>query len=139
YRKRKISDLYRDLQRSGYFGDIDIQTKPDPTTRQVGIEIAAKDAPAHRFSVGVGYGTDTGPRFRFRWDRPQVNSAGHSFSVETTVSDPEQELTAEYRIPLERPLDQFINFPSTFERKIVEDTDSTLGKTGVFYNDRYGD
>jgi translocation and assembly module TamA len=138
YRKRKISDLYRNLQNSGYFGDIDIETVPDRATHLVAVKVAAKDAPSDRFSIGLGYGTDTGPRFRFRWDRPQVNSAGHSFSVETTISDPEQKLTAEYRIPLQRPLDQFINFPTTFERKIVEDTDSTLGKTGVFYNDRYG-
>lgn len=139
YRKRKISDLYRNLQSSGYFGDIDIQTHPDAATRRVAITLAAKDAPSSRFSIGAGFGTDTGPRGRFRWDKPQVNSAGHSFSVETTISAPTQDLKASYRIPLQRPLDQFIDFPASWERKLVEDTDSSLGEVGVFYNDKYGE
>lgn len=138
YRKRSISDLYRDLQRTGYFGDIDIETKPDPATQRVAVMVAAKDAPNDRFSIGLGYGTDTGPRARFRWERPVVNSAGHSFAIETTVSQPTQTLTGNYRIPLSRPLDEYIDIPSEYERKLVEDTDSSLGKVGMFYNDRYG-
>lgn len=139
YRKRKISDLYRDLQRSGYFGDIDIETKPDPATHRVAVMVAAKDAPSDRFSIGLGYGTDTGPRTRFRWERPLVNSAGHSFSVETTLSEPTQTLNGDYRIPLARPLDQYVDIPTEWERKLVEDTDSSLGKIGLFYNDRYSE
>lgn len=139
YRKRTISDLYRDLQRSGYFGDINIDTKPDPATHRVAVTVAAKDAPRDRFSIGLGYGTDTGPRTRFRWERPVVNSAGHSFSVETTLSQPTQNLNGDYRIPLSRPLDEYIDIPTEWERKLLEDTDSSLGKIGIFYNDRYGE
>jgi len=139
YRKHKISELYRNLQNSHYFGDIDIETTPDASTHAVAVSVKTKDAPRHQLSIGLGYGTDTGPRLKFRWERPLVNSAGHSFSVETSISQPIQNLTADYRIPLQRPLDQYLDVPTTFERKIVEDTDSTLGKVGLFYNDRYDD
>lgn len=135
FRKHRISELYRNLQDSRHFAEIDVETTPDPATHTVAVAVAVKDAPRHQFSIGIGYGTDTGPNARLRWDRPNINSAGHSLSVETSVSVPIQSLTADYRIPLQRPLEHYINIPTTWEHKVVEDTDSTIGRIGVFYND----
>lgn len=137
YRKRQISELYRNLQNSHHFAEIDVGTTPDPTTHTVAVAVTLKDAPSHQFSIGIGYGTDTGPNARLRWDRPNINSAGHSLSVEAAVSQPIQSLTADYRIPLQRPLEHYINIPTKWERKIVEDTDSTIGSVGLFYNDAF--
>jgi translocation and assembly module TamA len=139
YRKRRISDLYRNLQGSRYFADIDIVPTANHTTHQVDIAASVTDAPRNRFLIGLGYGTDTGPRTRFGWQRPIVNSAGHSFEVETTLTDPIQQLNADYRIPLSDPLNEFISVPVEFERKIIEDTDSTLGRAGLFYNDVFAE
>lgn len=135
YRKRRMSDLYRNLQGSRYFADIDITPTPNRDAHQVDIAASVTDAPRNRFLVGLGYGTDTGPRVRLGWQRPVVNSAGHSFEIETTLTDPIQQLNADYRIPLSNPLDKFISVPVEFERKVIEDTDSSLGRAGVFYND----
>lgn len=139
YRKRRISDLYGNLQNSHYFGEIDINAVPDHAAREVAVIANVTDAPRNRFTTGLGYGTDNGPRVRLGWQRPIVNSAGHNFQVETTITDPIQELNAEYRIPLTDPLNEFISVPVEFERKIVEDTDSSLGTIGLFYNNKFSD
>ena len=137
YRKSDISKLYRSLLSSRYFSDVDVATTPDANTKEVALTVSLTDAPRNRFTIGVGYGTDTGARLRLGWSRPIVNSAGHSFDMETTLTNPIQNFTADYRIPLNKPLDEFISVPVEFERKVIEDTDSTLGSVGLFYNDAF--
>jgi len=138
YRKTDVTDLQRNLQSSGYFRDIDVQTeKLDDET----IAIAAKlaDAPSHQISVGAGYGTDTGPRTKLRWEQPHVTREGHKLITELSVSQPQQDLSVEYRIPLQKPLDDSLNLTTAWEHKAVEDTSSTVGSVGFFISRRRAD
>ncbi len=136
YDKAALAKLQRNLQDSRYFREIDIQkNKRDDHT--VALDIKLSDAPRHQFSVGVGYGTDTGPRAKFRWERPYVNNSGHKLTTDFSVSQPQQELNFEYHIPLKKPLDESLNLTSSWENKTIEDTDSTIGSVGFFFSDRY--
>lgn len=136
YRKSKLTEFYRNLQNSRYFRDIQLRTEQRPDQRIV-VQVALTDAPNHELSIGLGFVTDTGPRVRFRWEQPHITEHGHRLVTEAKVSAPEQTLTAEYRIPLERPLDQSLNFTTSWENKDIQDTQSTLGTVGFFFSDRY--
>lgn len=136
YSKTALTKLQRNLQQSRYFREIDVRTNK-LENHDFAIIAQLGDAPRHQFSVGAGYGTDTGPRAKFRWERPFVNSQGHKFTTELSISQPLQTLTFEYHIPLERPLDKSLNFTSKWEHKLVQDTASTIGSLGFFFSDRY--
>lgn len=136
YDKTALTKLQRNLQDSRYFREIDIQnTKRDDRT--VALAATLVDAPRHQFSIGAGYGTDTGPRAKFRWERPYVNEKGHKLTTDLSISQPQQELNFEYHIPLKKPLDESLNLTTSWEKKSLQDTDSTIGSVGFFFSDRY--
>jgi len=136
YNKRTLAKLQRNLQQSRYFREIDVRTDKR-ADHYLTIAVHLSDAPRHQFSIGAGYGTDTGPRAKFRWERPRVNDRGHKLATNLEVSQSQQTLNFEYHIPLAKPLDQSINFTTSWEHKAIQDTSSTLGSFGTFYSDRY--
>lgn len=136
YDKAVLTKFQRNLQDSRYFREIDVRSdKRDDHTVAITVKLA--DAPRHQFSVGAGFGTDTGPRAKFRWERPYVNAQGHKLTTDFSVSKPQQTLEFEYHIPLKKPLDESLNFTTSWEHKLVQDTASTLGTVGFFFSDRY--
>lgn len=136
YSKAQLTQLQRNLQQSNYFREINLHNDKSDN-RNFAITANLTDAPRHQFSVGAGYGTDTGPRAKFRWERPFVNSQGHKLTTELSVSEPLQTLTFEYHIPLDKPLEKTLNLISEWEKKQVQDTDSTVGSVGFFFSERY--
>ncbi|MGP9796058.1 autotransporter assembly complex protein TamA [Halomonas sp. 86] len=68
------------------------------------IDVNVDPANRHQFEVGIGYATDVGPRLRFSWHQPWINSLGHSLNHDLYLSAPEQRFTGVYNVPLEDPL-----------------------------------
>jgi len=138
YSKEVLAKLQRNLQDSRYFQEMDVRTEKQPDN-YLAVNVKLADAPRHQFSVGAGFGTDTGPRGKFRWERPLIGESGHKLTTELSVARPEQDLSFEYHIPLANPLDKSLNLTSSWKHKIVEDTDSSIGSVGFFFSDRYAE
>ena len=79
-----------------------------PQQPNMPIDVVLSPSDRHRFEVGVGYATDVGPRLHFAWNQPWINRFGHSLEHDFFVSQPEQQLTGTYLMPLANPLrDQY--------------------------------
>lgn len=105
----KLLDLQNGLLDSDYFRAVDINPRRD-LSRDQRIPIEVNLVPRHRqrYTVGAGYGTDTGARGRLRWENRRINERGHRFSTEYKVSEISDSLTARYTIPIRNPrTDQF--------------------------------
>lgn len=135
YHKTDLTELQRNLQSSGYFRDIDVQTERLDDDN-IAVIVHLSDAPSHQISLGVGYGTDTGPRAKIRWEQPHITRDGHRLATELSVSQPQQDLSVEYRIPLQKPLDDSLNLTTSWQHRAVEDTSSTVGSVGFFFSKR---
>ena len=62
------------LEDSYYFSSVTITPgERDPATLTVPITIHAQRIKRDRYAASVGFGTDTGPRGQFAWDRRLVN------------------------------------------------------------------
>jgi translocation and assembly module TamA len=74
------------LDDSQYFSRVDVTPgTPDPKTLTVPVSIvAAKSHPT--FSIGGGYGTDTGVRGTLGWTDTRVNDRGHRFRFQIQAS-----------------------------------------------------
>ncbi len=90
--------------------------------KHVPIEVIASAKPRHIYNVGGGASTDTGPRARLKWQRPWVNSDGHSMSAELFVSSPLQTAVFNYKVPLEDPLDNYLSFQAGL--RAIDDNDT---------------
>ncbi|MEJ2554348.1 MAG: POTRA domain-containing protein, partial [Gammaproteobacteria bacterium] len=70
----KLLDLQSALIDSNYFRNVEINPRRDlAVNRRVPIEVTLEPRDKHLYTVGVGYGTDTGPRGKLGWENRRVN------------------------------------------------------------------
>jgi translocation and assembly module TamA len=91
------------LDDSTYYSTVEVEAgERDQTHHTVPISIRASNA-RRGYSVGGGYGTDTGLRGTASWTVPRVNSYGHHFRVEAQISQIQQTFDARYTVPVGDP------------------------------------
>jgi translocation and assembly module TamA len=113
------------LQDSNYFSSVTVTPgERDPETLTVPVTIRADPAKRHRYSVSVGYGTDTEIRGRFAWDDRRVNERGHRMRFEATGSAVLTEIIARYIIPVGDPALEKLEFSAAFIDEELGDLDS---------------
>ncbi len=128
-----LANFRRDLYATGYFSQVTVGTEQVlvGAEHRVNLHVKMEDASQHHFEVGFGLDTDNGPRVRLNWDMPLVGEQGHSWRSKLEVSEPTQEISGTYRIPLEQPLIHFLLFDSGYIREKIETTESSLVETGI--------
>ena len=132
YTLDKLIDFQQTLNDTDYFQTADVSAgKPKRDIAEVPIEVSLTPRKKHRYETGLGYGTDTGARARFRWLMPRVNKKGHRFNTDLEVSEIGYSAFANYRVPVFNPRTDQIVYSVGEERETFEDTDSTLRSLGV--------
>jgi len=133
YDATKITQFNRNMLESRYFDDVRINIDPEKRKdHRVPIEVSVRDVADHKFGVGLGYGTDTGARFKLTWDRFLVNERGDSFAVATQVAQISQSVTGRYRFAGKKALTDYFEIQSGWQHKAVEDTDTTVSNVGFY-------
>jgi len=103
------------LEDSYYFSSVTVTPgERDPATLTVPVTIRAERIKPDRYGVSAGFGTDTGPRGQFKWDRRLVNDSGHRWSFESTVSSVKGEAVARYVIPVGDPTMEKLEFSAGY-------------------------
>jgi len=74
--------------------------------------------------AGIGYGTDTGIRFRSQYRRALVNDRGHSLDANLELSQIRQAVDARYSLPYKHPLRDTLSVFGGFETEEVEQLDA---------------
>ena len=123
YSEDRINHLNKRLLDSGYFASVTVRPqRPENADQPIPVDVLLRDNESNRVGVGVGYGTDSGPRFRLSWDKPLINSAGHSFSSSLIWSEMNRRLSAEYRIPESDPINDFWTIQAGYQEEEFEDS-----------------
>ncbi len=113
------------LQDSNYFATVTVTPgERDPETLTVPVTIRADAIKRHRYSVSLGYGTDTEIRGRFAWDNRRVNERGHRLRFETTASGILTEIITRYVIPVGDPALEKLEFSAAYIDEELGDLDS---------------
>lgn len=107
YSTDKITLFNQNLVSSGYFNAVNVSPVLD-ASRNVPIDVELEPAQRVKYSVGAGYGTDSGPRGRLGLSVIPVNHAGHKFNAVAQGSFTENALLGQYIIPGADPIaDQY--------------------------------
>ena len=133
FQATELAGLYGQLLDTGYFDDISVLPVNEGPGR-IAIEVTLVDAAQHTFTTGVGFSTDTGPRLRLGWDMPLITENGHQWHSEARMSEIEQQVSSEYRIPISNPLNHYLAFDAGWRRKHVEDTESRIWQTSFAHH-----
>jgi translocation and assembly module TamA len=109
YNTAQLLELQSALIDSNYFRNVEINPRRDLSKEhQVPIDVNLTPRDKQLYTVGVGYGTDSGPRGKLGWENRRINDRGHRFNVEYNSSSILDSLTARYIIPIRNPRsDQF--------------------------------
>jgi len=103
YSTDQVLALNTNLSASGYFNSVVVKPQINDKS-QAPIFIHLQPKKRISYSLGVGYGTDTGPRGRAGIDVIPVNRAGHKFNAIVQGSLKENALLAQYLIPGRNPV-----------------------------------
>ena len=109
----KIMALNRNLASSGYFNAVNVSPALD-ADRNVPIDVDLQPAKRVNYSIGAGYGTDTGPRGRLGLSVIPTNHAGHKFTAVAQGSFTENALQGQYIIPGADPVTDHYSLNSGF-------------------------
>jgi translocation and assembly module TamA len=113
------------LEDSAYFATVSVLPGDrDPETLTVPVTVRGEPNKRDRYSVGVGYGTDTGVRGTFTWDNRRVNREGHRSQIEVTASEVGAEAIARYIIPVGDPSLEKLEFSVGYIDEEIGDLES---------------
>lgn len=125
YRPARLRATQFALEDSGYFENVTVSPgEIDRVNHLVPIVIRGETVKRHRYSVRLGYGTDTGARGKFTWDNRLVNDRGHRWAFETTLSEVQQEALVRYLIPIGDPTLEKLEFLTGFTNEDIGDLES---------------
>lgn len=132
YDNRELTELFVALNDSGFFRTIDVRPQPpDVERREIPVRIALAPAPRRLITYGLGYSTDTGPRFRFSRTNRRFNELGHQFGVNAQLSTVISEVTGNYRFPFGDPRKEWISFDAGAKRQNTASAESNSLEVGA--------
>jgi translocation and assembly module TamA len=110
------------LDDSQYFSSVQVLPGDrDTSTHTVPITISTARA-RRTYSLGAGYGTDTGVRGTFSWLNPRVSSFGHRLRLQIQASQIKQTYDARYDIPFGDPALEKFSLNLTRQQEKIGDS-----------------
>jgi len=138
YRVAKINQLQAYLSNTEYFSDLTIQATPDKKTKKVNIHIKTIAQKKYKYTLGLGYGTETGPRITLGTDIRYVNSEGNYMSFTAQLSKIYQEIIASYIIPGKNPVTDYTSINAGESYTDIIPYSATEISTGVDFGTTRG-
>lgn len=127
YSTQALIDIQNALITSNYFSDVRIDADPKQAKDHViPVTLKLTPRPQNKYTFGLGYGTDTGPRGQIGWERYYLNPEGHHTRIDLRGSEVDRSLTAGYFIPIRNPRTDQLAFTGGFEET---DTDTATSST----------
>lgn len=127
YSTERLFDLQNALTDSDYFDMVEMKPRPDLIEHfEIPLDVELDPRSKHRYTAGLGYGTDTGIRGSLGWENRRVNRRGHRFKSEIKISEIKKNITAKYRIPMSNPRTDRIELTSAW---LYENSDISESET----------
>jgi translocation and assembly module TamA len=92
------------LDDSQYFSTVEvIAGEPDRANLLIPVDVRAEPNRRNRYSVGVGYATDSKARGTLSWENRRLNDRGHRMRAELKAAQIEQSFETRYVVPIGDP------------------------------------
>ncbi len=139
YDSNALLDMQNHLINSGYFQQVEVAAPANRAVDyQTPVDVNLEMRDPNRYAVGIGYGTDTGPRGTLGYERRWLNPWGHQFNAQLLASQIKSQAKADYRIPGRNPaVDTFI-LRGDLEREYSAVIDSASAAAGVAWERKFG-
>ncbi len=135
YNLAELIDLQQALNDTEYFQSIEVSPgQPQVDTFEIPVNVMLKPRKRHQYSIGLGFGTNTGARTKFGWQVSPLNAHGHRLDTEAKVSEIGYSVSARYRVPVLNPRTDQIVYSTGIVNEKTDSSDSTVKTIGVSLN-----
>lgn len=135
----RLVDLQIRLNDTNYFNSVVLEVDRDEAVDfRIPVTLRAQPAKRRRYTAGVGFGTDTGPRISAGIEARRVNNRGHKYRLQTRFSAISNELQGEYEIPIKNVAKDRVLVYAGGQQREVADADTTTYLVGVAREDDWG-
>ena len=135
---QKLLALQLALGDSGYFGNVDVDVERDQTVdHRIPVTVRTAPRKTQEFTVGMGYGTDTGPRLSLGTELRRLNQRGHRFNSDLRVSGIATTLAAEYQVPVKNVATDTLSYNALLGTKEIGDLETQQVSLGASWNDAW--
>lgn len=137
---RELLKLQYALNDSDYFRLVEIEPQREAigADRRIPVQVRLTGRERRKWTIGVGYGTDTGPRGTIGWEDRRINRYGHRARAELSDSEIKTELKYSYSIPLQRPASERLSFQAEAVEEQKGDTLSRRTEFGARVDKTFG-
>jgi translocation and assembly module TamA len=140
YSTVQLFNLQNSLSNSGYFQQATVEPVHAQTQQQqVPVAVTVTPIAAQLYKLGIGYGTDTGPRALAGADWRRVTDTGHRFSTQVQVSAVQSVLQALYTIPGDKPATDKYTINGSIIENRLDQGESLTKQLGVAAINTQGD
>ncbi len=106
-----LFELQDALSATPYFNRVEVTVRHEEAVDlEAPVDVDLTPAKRQKWDLGVGYGTDTGPRGRIGLEARRLNRHGHRAQGELILSEIEKSLTARYLVPAYYPSTNLYTF-----------------------------
>lgn len=134
YQGDQLLELQYALDDSGYFRRVEVVPQRDRARDgRIPVHVQLAMRPQHRYTFGIGYGTDTGARISVGREDRWVNSSGHTFRTEVQVAEIRNRLSTQYTIPLSEPWRERLELVAAAGEEDIGDGRSRQRQIGARY------
>ncbi|MCP5159477.1 MAG: outer membrane protein assembly factor [Gammaproteobacteria bacterium] len=130
YNVYQLLKLQTDLSNSPYFSRVEVNAPPAAGTSAAPVDVELEPGKQRKYSVGVGYGTDTGFRGKLRTEQHWVNRWGHHYEAELGLSQIKSLVGFKYLIPGENPVTDEYAISAGYVQQNDDDKDYHTYKIG---------
>lgn len=104
YTTTQLFNFQNALNDSDLFSRVEVRADQAAAVDQrVPIEVTTEAQKKHRYTFGIGYGTDTGARGSLGWVNRRINLRGHRFQSKLKLSEIKSDFSSQYIIPIKNP------------------------------------
>jgi len=134
YKQHKLEELQQGLADSNYFNQVVVTPEVNHAHNHiVPIKVHLSMNKNKQYRVGLGYGTDTGPRITLGANYRHINRYGHKLNLAARISKLSNGLMAKYTIPGRHPDTSEYTINAGYDRQNISAGKSNAQKIGISY------
>ncbi|MCD6045167.1 MAG: tamA [Gammaproteobacteria bacterium] len=117
YSPADVLKLQESLAGTPYFSTISVDPQQTTDSTDIPISVDLTPSKAQAYNIGVGYGTDTGPRLTATWDERHVTDTGQYFKAFLQLSTVQSTVDLRYIIPGKDPVNEQYYIGASYQQQ----------------------
>ncbi len=131
YLNDRLIAFQKNLFNTDFFDEVIVQPLPEATSdHAVPVRVTLVPRKRNRYTAGIGFGTDTGPRLKLGWDA-RYTRHGHRMGAAARISPVLSTLSTHYTLPHFRKQDAELGFNAGLSRTDTGTSKSHSLKAGI--------